>query len=67
MTSVEDSKCLLIWHGMFLFLPGLLKGLLSSSSITRGWDSPAHFGRSDEPDLPHRVGCHLDGGVSDAH
>ena len=28
MTSVEDRKRRLIWHGMFLFLPGLLTGFV---------------------------------------
>jgi hydroxylaminobenzene mutase len=28
MTNVEESKRLLIWHGMFLFLLGLLTGFV---------------------------------------
>jgi hypothetical protein len=67
MTRVEDSKRRLIWHGMFLFLLGLLTGFVEQQFNNPRMGLARTLGRSDERDLPHCVGCRLDGGVSDAH
>jgi hypothetical protein len=37
---MANSKRGLLWHGMFLFLLGLLTGLSSRSSLTPAWGSP---------------------------
>ena len=39
MTSVEDSKRRLIWHGMFLFLLGLLTGFVEQQ-FNNPWNDP---------------------------
>jgi hypothetical protein len=67
MTNVEDSKRLLIWHGMFLLLLRLLTGVVEQQFNNPRMGLARTLGRSDERDLPHCVGCRLDGGVSDAH
>jgi len=34
---MEDSRRKLIWHGMFLFLLGLLTGFVETKFANRGW------------------------------
>jgi hypothetical protein len=61
MTNVEDSKRLLIWHGMFLLLLRLLTGVVEQQFNNPRMGLARTLGRSNERDLPRRVGSRLDG------
>jgi len=51
--SIETATAVLMWHGMFLFLLGLLKGLVEQHFTNPGWTGRPS-GRRHERDFSRR-------------
>ena len=63
---MDDSKRRLIWHGMFLFLLGLLTGFVETKFANPANGAGGASGRRDERDVSYCAGCGVDGGATAA-